>query len=180
MKRLIPFFVFLLTACTMSAQSIYDVSIESLEGQEMDLAQYQGKVLLIVNVASACGYTPQYRGLQALYDQYGEDGLVVIGVPCNQFGKQESGSNEEIAEFCSSEFGVTFPMTSKVKVNGPERHALYDILAGDDAAFPGDIRWNFTKFLVGRDGTVLKRFDSAVRPKSDTLVEPLKAALLVK
>lgn len=177
MKRLILFFVFLLSACTMSAQSIYDISIESLEGKEMPFSQYEGKVLLIVNVASACGYTPQYRGLQALYDEYGEDGLVVIGVPCNQFGKQESGSNEEIAEFCSSEFGVTFPMTTKVKVNGPERHALYQALAGDEAAFPGDICWNFTKFLVGRDGTVLQRFDSAVKPKSEALVGALEAAL---
>jgi len=162
---------------SLSAEDLYDIHIESLEGHDMALSQYEGKVLLIVNVASACGYTPQYRGLQSLYEEYGDDGLVVIGVPCNQFGQQESGTNDEIAEFCSSEFGVTFPMTTKVKVNGDERHALYQFLAGDSAAFPGDIRWNFTKFLVGRDGKVLQRFDSGVKPRSDELVSALKAAL---
>jgi glutathione peroxidase len=136
--------------------------------------------MLIVNVASKCGYTPQYKGLEALYKKYKDKGLVVLGFPCNQFGKQEPGTNEEIKEFCTSKFDVTFPMFDKVEVNGDNRHELYTALAGKDSPFPGDIKWNFNKFLVGKDGKIIKRFDSKVTPDSEELVKAVEAALAAK
>ena len=152
------------------AQPIFDVSVNNIDGQSTTLAPYRGGVLLIVNVASACGYTGQYEGLQALYAKYQKRGLTVLGFPCNQFGGQESGSNAEIKEFCSANFHVTFPMFAKIAVNGAQRHPLYAALAGSGAAFPGDISWNFNKFLVGRDGKVIARFDSGAEPDSASLV----------
>jgi len=162
------------------AQPIFDVSVNNIDGQSTTLAPYRGGVLLIVNVASACGYTGQYEGLQALYAKYQKRGLTVLGFPCNQFGGQESGSNAEIKEFCSANFHVTFPMFAKIAVNGAQRHPLYAALAGSGAAFPGDISWNFNKFLVGRDGKVVARFDSGAEPDSASLVAAIEAALSAK
>ena len=162
------------------ARPIFDVSVNNIDGQSTTLAPYRGGVLLIVNVASACGYTGQYEGLQALYAKYQKRGLTVLGFPCNQFGGQESGSNAEIKEFCSANFHVTFPMFAKIAVNGAQRHPLYAALAGSGAAFPGDISWNFNKFLVGRDGKVVARFDSGAEPDSASLVAAIEAALSAK
>ena len=158
---------------------IYDVDIAALQGGPANLAQYRGKALLVVNVASRCGLTPQYAGLQKLADEYAARGLVVLGVPCNQFGGQEPGSADEIAEFCSTTYGVTFPMTEKVEVNGAGRHPLYDRLVDtpDAEDYSGDIRWNFEKFLVGPDGVVRRRFGPVVTPDSPEVVEAIEAAL---
>jgi glutathione peroxidase len=172
--------VCLATLTGAPAQPIFDVSVNNIDGQSTTLAPYRGGVLLIVNVASACGYTVQYEGLQALYAKYQKRGLTVLGFPCNQFGGQESGSNAEIKEFCSANFHVTFPMFAKIAVNGAQRHPLYAALAGSGAAFPGDISWNFNKFLVGRDGKVVARFDSGAEPDSASLVAAIEAALSAK
>jgi glutathione peroxidase len=159
--------------------SIYDVPIGALTGGPADLQQYRGKALLVVNVASRCGLTPQYAALQKLYDTYAERGLVVLGVPCNQFGGQEPGTAEEIADFCSVNYGVTFPLTEKVDVNGPGRHPLYGELTqtADAEGEAGDIRWNFEKFLVGPDGSVRARFRPQVTPDAPELVDAVAAAL---
>jgi glutathione peroxidase len=150
--------------------------MRSLTGQEVDLSQYQGKVLLIVNVASACGYTPQYKGLQAIYNKYGASGLMVLGFPCNQFGHQEPGSSEQIAQFCQKNYGVTFDMFDKVDVNGRNQCDLYRHLTSPDAPakYPGPIQWNFEKFLLARNGEVVARFGSSVAPESKALVEAIE------
>ena len=158
----------------------YDIKLVDIDGRETTLGAYRGKVLLIVNVASKCGFTPQYEALEQLYRKYKERGLVVLGFPCNQFGNQEPGSNEEIKQFCTSRYNVTFPMFSKIEVNGPGRHPLYQWLAGPDSPFPGDIKWNFTKFLVSRDGRILRRFESRVRPDSDEMIQAVEEALAAR
>lgn len=150
--------------------TIYDFTLTGIDGRPMPLSQFKGKVLLLVNVASACGLTPQYSGLQKLYANKSADGLTVIGLPCNQFGAQEPGSETEIQNFCSTKFDVTFPMTSKIEVNGANRHPLYQYLV---SKFPGDITWNFEKFLIGRNGEVLARFE----PKQGPMNEELRAAI---
>jgi glutathione peroxidase len=162
------------------ADTFFGISVKDIDGQDGTLAPYRGRVLLIVNVASACGYTGQYEGLQAIYTRYQKRGLTVLGFPCNQFGGQESGSNAEIKEFCSAHFQVTFPLFAKIAVNGAQRHPLYAALAGAGAAFPGDISWNFNKFLVGRDGQVIARFDSGAEPESPAVVKAIEAALAAK
>jgi glutathione peroxidase len=153
--------------------------MKSLTGQEVDLAQYQGKVLLIVNVASECGYTPQYKGLQALHNKYSQSGLAVLGFPCNQFGHQEPGTSEQIARFCQRNYGVTFDMFEKVDVNGRNQCDLYKHLTSPDvhAKYPGPIQWNFEKFLIARDVTVVARFGSSVAPESKSLVEAIEREL---
>lgn len=153
--------------------------MKSLAGQEVYLTQYQGQVLLIVNVASECGYTPQYKGLQAIYDKYGQRGFMVLGFPCNQFGRQEPGTSEQIAQFCQKNYGVTFDMFEKVNVNGANQCDLYKYLTSPDtnAKYAGPIQWNFEKFLVARDGTVVARFGSSVAPESKSLVEALEHEL---
>jgi glutathione peroxidase len=166
-----------LTAATAWAESIYDIKLKDIDGKETTLGAYKGKVLLIVNVASKCGYTKQYAGLEALYEKYRNQGFVVLGFPCNQFGGQEPGTNEQIKEFCSSKFNVTFPLFDKIEVNGSGRHPLYVQLAGPGSPFPGDITWNFNKFLIGRDGTILKRFDSRVTPESKEMIQAVESAL---
>lgn len=150
-----------------------------IDGNEVDLAKYKGKVVLIVNVASRCGYTPQYEQLQALHTKYGKDGLQVLGFPSNDFGRQEPGTEAEIKSFCQSKYSVTFDMFSKVAVKGDEAHPLYKFLTSTErnGAFGGDIRWNFTKFLVDRQGKVIARFESKVRPDSKELVEAVEKAL---
>jgi glutathione peroxidase len=147
-----------------------------LDGKPIDLASYQGKVVLVVNVASRCGATPQYAGLQKLHDTYKDRGLVVIGFPANDFGAQEPGSDAQIAEFCSSKYGVTFPMFSKITVKGPGAPALYKTLT-QSADPPGDIAWNFEKFLLGRDGAVIGRFKTRVSPDDPALIAAIEAAL---
>lgn len=156
-----------------------DVGIDALQGGSADLSQYAGRVVLVVNVASKCGLTPQYAGLERLHERYAEQGLTVLGVPCNQFMGQEPGSADEIAEFCSATYGVTFPMTEKVDVNGDGRHPLYDRLVGfaDAEGHSGDIRWNFEKFLIGRDGKVAARFSPQAEPESAEVVAAVEERL---
>jgi glutathione peroxidase len=153
-----------------------------IDGKEVDLAQYKGKVVLFVNVASKCGYTKQYTGLQALYEKYGKDGLVVIGVPANEFGGQEPGTNEDIAKFCSSKYSVTFPMMGKVVVKGDGITPLYAFLTGKDTnpKFAGEIGWNFEKFLIGKSGEVVGRYQSKVEPDSAELVKAIETELKAK
>jgi glutathione peroxidase len=159
--------------------SVLDVEIAALKGGSADLAQYAGQAVLVVNVASKCGLTPQYTGLEALQARYAAQGFTVLGVPCNQFLGQEPGSAEEIAEFCSATYGVTFPLTEKVEVNGEGRHALYERLVGhaDAEGHTGDIRWNFEKFLIGRDGSVVARFSPQTEPEAAELVAAVEKAI---
>ena len=167
----------------VSAQAgggLFDLPLKDIDGQATSLAPYRGKVFLVVNVASKCGYTPQYAGLEGLYQKYKDRGFAVLGFPCNQFGGQEPGTDAEIKQFCSSKYQVTFPMFDKIDVNGAQRHPLYAALAGKESPFPGDIRWNFSKFLIGRDGKILKRFESAAKPDSAELVQAVEAALAAK
>lgn len=164
----------------LSAAPLREIPLKNIDGKPTSLKAYDGKVLLIVNVASRCGFTPQYKALQAIYEKYKDQGLVVLGFPCNQFGHQEPGSNEEIKQFCSSKYSVTFPMFDKIDVNGPNRHPLYVALAGTESPYPGDIKWNFSKFLIGRDGKILKRFESRTTPDSPEVIQAIEAALAAK
>jgi glutathione peroxidase len=158
---------------------LYDIPIHTLQGQPSSLAPYKGKALLLVNVASRCGLTPQYTGLQKLQDTYGDEGFSVLGFPCNQFLEQEPGTADEIAEFCSVNYGVTFPLFEKIEVNGPGRHPLYEELTAkpDADGAAGDIQWNFEKFLVSPDGEVVARFRPGVEPEDPGLVGAVQAAL---
>ena len=158
---------------------VYDHQIAALDGSPMDLGSLKGQTTLIVNVASKCGLTPQYEGLERLHERFGGRGFSVLGVPCNQFGEQEPGGPEEIATFCSTTYGVSFPMTEKVEVNGPGRHPLYEELTGtlDAEGQAGDIQWNFEKFLISPDGEVVRRFRPLVDPESDELVGAVEAFL---
>lgn len=155
----------------------YDFNATALDGQPVDLARYRGKALLIVNTASACGFTPQYQGLEELQRRYADQGLVVLGFPCNQFGHQEPGSEAEIGAFCERNYGVTFPMFSKIDVNGDDAHPLFRFLKGEAPGVLGTeaIKWNFTKFLIGRDGQVIKRY--APNDAPDKLRGDIEAAL---
>jgi glutathione peroxidase len=159
--------------------SVFDVEIGGLRGGPVDLAQYRDRALLVVNVASQCGLTPQYTGLQALADRYADRGLVVLGVPCNQFAGQEPGTAADIAEFCDVNYGVTFPLTEKVEVNGAGRHPLYGELVDthDADGHTGDIRWNFEKFLVAPGGTVVARFAPPVTPESPEVAVAIEKVL---
>jgi len=157
----------------------YDVTATTIEGKERSLATYRGSVLLVVNVASKCGLTPQYERLEALYTKYRDRGLVVLGFPCNQFAEQEPGSNEEIATFCRATYAVDFPMFAKIEVNGEGRHALYEFLTSvpDADGQAGDVQWNFEKFLVSRDGARVLRFRPLVDPLAPELVEAIEELL---
>ncbi|MCC6226043.1 MAG: glutathione peroxidase [Microthrixaceae bacterium] len=159
--------------------SIHELPLNRLDGTPGVLDSARGKVALLVNVASRCGLTPQYEQLEALHERYSSDGFTVIGFPCNQFLEQEPGSPEEIAEFCSTTYGVTFPLSEKIEVNGDGRHALYSELTrhADASGHAGDIRWNFEKFLVGRDGTVLARFEPTTSPDAPEVVAAIESAL---
>lgn len=152
----------------MRRMSIYQFKVKSIEGKEISLSDYEGKVMLIVNVASQCGFTPQYRGLESLHRKYQDQGLVVLGFPCNQFGLQEPGSEAAISSFCKLNYDVTFPMFAKIDVNGPKADPLYGFLKSEERGFLGTeaIKWNFTKFLVDRRGNVVKRFAPQVDPQS--------------
>ena len=162
------------------ADSVYDIEVTTIDGKTDSLDQYRGKVLLIVNTASQCGFTPQYEGLEALHREYQDEGLMILGFPCDQFGHQEPGSEDEILEFCTTRFGVSFPMHAKIEVNGEGKHPLYAEL---EAAAPGllgsrRIKWNFTKFLVSRTGEVLERFGSVTKPEK--LAARIREALAAK
>ena len=159
--------------------SLRDIPVNTLAGQPSSLADLDGKTLLVVNVASKCGLTPQYTGLEELQKRFADQGFSVVGFPCNQFGGQEPGSAEEIAEFCSATYGVSFPMFEKIDVNGPERHPIYTELTAtaDAEGEAGDIQWNFEKFLVGPDGAVLARFRPMTEPNAPEVVEAIKANL---
>ena len=177
----------LLTAVTVAAQpeegvkmsALHSIEVQRITGEAMKLGDYKGKVLLIVNTASKCGFTGQYDGLQKLYETYSEKGLVVLGFPSNDFFRQEPGSNEEIQSFCRKNYGVTFPMFAKVKVKGDEAHPLYRFLVSKktNPGYDGKISWNFNKFLVDRNGRVIGRFGSRTKPQSKKLVGAIEAAL---
>ena len=150
--------------------TVYDFDALQIDGKKVALKHFKGKVMLIVNTASACGFTPQFAGLEALHQKFGQTGLTVLGFPCNQFGDQDSGSNAEISDFCQLNYGVTFPMMAKIDVNGGDAHPLYQWLSKEAPGLLGSkaIKWNFTKFLVGKDGTVLKRYAPTDTPESLT------------
>lgn len=170
----------LLSLVTLRAESLFEIAVKDIDGKPTTLAPYRGRVLLVVNVASECGYTSQYKGLEAVFGKYQKQGLTVLGFPCNQFGGQEPGTSAEIKTFCSATFRVTFPLFEKIEVNGTNRHPLYGVLAGKGSPFPGNIKWNFNKFLVGRDGTILQRFDSDAEPDSTEVITAIEAALAKK
>ncbi len=157
--------------------TIYDFSARLLNGEEVSLSRWRGQVLLIVNTASQCGYTPQYAGLEDLYEQFGDEGLTVLGFPCNQFGGQEPGTEKEIAEFCTAKYRVSFPLFGKIEVNGPEAHPLFQYLKKAQPGLLGteSIKWNFTKFLVGRDGVPVARYAPGARPEE--LEAPIRKLL---
>ena len=159
--------------------SIYDFNLKTIDGQPTTLKAYQGKVVLLVNVASKCGFTPQYAGLEALYEKYKDRGLVIVGVPANNFAQQEPGTNEEIKTFCSRKYNVTFPMMAKVSVLGDDKTPLYAFLTGKDTdpKFGGDIKWNFTKFLFDRKGNPVARFEPNVTPDSPEVTAAVESAL---
>ena len=159
--------------------SIYDAPVKTLEGEPANLGDYKGKALLIVNVASQCGLTPQYAGLQELHTKYGDRGFEVLGFPCNQFGAQEPGTSDEIKTFCETSYGVSFPLFEKIEVNGDDRHPLYDELTRKEDAEgkAGDIQWNFEKFLVSPDGEIVERFRPLVTPEDPALVDAIEGQL---
>jgi glutathione peroxidase len=177
--RLIAFLATLLTLSMHAAESpnLLTIPLKDIDGKETTLAAYKAKVVLVVNVASACGYTAQYEGLEALYRKYKAKGLVIVGVPCNDFGGQEPGTEAEIKKFCSSRFEVTFPLTSKVSAKGKSAHPLFVALTGKEAGHPGPVSWNFNKFLLGPDGKLLARFDSSVAPESAELQAAIEKVL---
>ncbi len=154
-------------------------TMKNIDGKDVDLSDYHGKVILIVNVASQCGLTPQYEGLQELYEKYDDKGLVILGFPCNQFGRQEPGSNAEIKAFCSDNYSVSFPLFSKIEVNGKEQSDLYKHLTNLDLkhAGKGDVKWNFEKFVIDRDGNVVARFSPATKPNDANLLKTIEASL---
>jgi glutathione peroxidase len=158
---------------------VYDLQVQTLDGQVLDLAQFSGRAALVVNVASHCGLTPQYEALQRVHERFEPRGFSVIGVPCNQFGEQEPGSPEEIAAFCSEEYAVSFPLTAKLDVNGPNRHPLYQELTStpDADGRSGDVQWNFEKFLVSPGGRVVGRFRPVTEPESPQVLTAIEAAL---
>jgi glutathione peroxidase len=171
----------LLPAFSHAADSpLYSVPLKDIDGKDTNLKPYAGKVLLVVNVASKCGNTPQYKGLEEIWRKYKDQGLVVLGFPCNDFGSQEPGTNAEIKTFCSSKFDVTFPMFDKLHVKGPETHPLYTELSGDKSPFPGPVKWNFGKFLVSRDGRIIARFEPGVKPETPAVTSAVEKALAEK
>jgi glutathione peroxidase len=170
----------ILPMTAVRADSLYDIPLKDIHGAETTLAPYKGKVLLVVNVASKCGHTPQYQALEAAYKRYSAQGFEVVAFPCNQFMGQEPGSDAQIEKFCKDTYGVTFPLFDKIDVNGPDRSPLYTALVGPGAEFPGDIKWNFTKILIGRDGKELKRFEPTVEPSAPEVTSAIEAALAAK
>jgi glutathione peroxidase len=158
-------------------RNFFDFDVKGIDGGADLLTDLKGKVVLAVNVASQCGLTPQYTGLEELHEELSGENFAVVGFPCNQFGGQEPGSETEIQTFCSTNYGVTFPMSAKLEVNGPNRHPLYAWLTDEANGFPGDIQWNFEKFLIGRDGRVIRRYAPTVKPRDNGLVQDIADAL---
>lgn len=178
MKRLALLFITLFSTFAMA--NLYEIPLKDIDGKEVTLKAYEGKVLLVVNVASQCGLTPQYQALQALQEKYAEKGFTILAFPCNDFGSQEPGSNDEIKQFCSTKYKVTFPLFDKIHVKGADQHPLYRKLSGKDGAFPGDVKWNFGKFLIGRDGKPLARFEPGTTPDDAALLKAVDEALASK
>jgi len=178
MNKLVLTGIFM-AASLFGASNALDFTLNSIDGKPTPLSDYKGKVVLLVNVASKCGFTPQYEGLEALYRKYKDQGFVILGVPANNFGGQEPGTNEEIKTFCSRKYDVTFPMFSKVSVAGEDKTPLYQFLTDKktNPASGGEIKWNFTKFLIGKDGKVITRFESAVTPQSGEVITAVEKAL---
>jgi glutathione peroxidase len=178
MKRTLFASLFIFAMSTpLFATDLVTIPLKDIDGKETSLKAYAGKVLLIVNVASKCGYTRQYAGLEKLYRDQKERGLVVLGFPSNDFGGQEPGTEAEIKEFCSSKFDVSFPLFSKVSVKGPEQHPLFAALTGPESPAPGPVKWNFGKFLIGKRGEILARYDSKTEPDDDKLLAAIEDAL---
>ena len=182
MKSILTLVVTLFAMTTLAADSpnLAFIPLKDINGKDTSLKDYKGKVLLVVNVASKCGYTPQYTGLEATHRKFKDKGFAVLGFPCNDFGAQEPGTNEEIKQFCSSKYDVTFPMFDKLHVKGAEQHPLYAALTGKDSPFPGDVKWNFGKFLISRDGKILKRWDSKAKPDGEEITQAIETALAAK
>lgn len=162
-----------------TAKSVYNFTLKNSKGQDVKLEEFRGKVVMLVNVASKCGYTPQYEGLQKIYERYKDQGFTVLGFPANNFGAQEPGTNEEIQEFCRINYGVTFPVFSKISVKGDDKHPLYKYLTEKESnpEFAGEIKWNFNKFLVSRDGRIVARFDSGDKPEDAKVTQAIEQAL---
>jgi len=169
----------LLAAASLAAPAadLAEIPFKTIDGEATSLADYEGKVVLIVNTASKCGLTKQYKALEALYRARKDEDFVILGFPCNDFGNQEPGSHEEIVEFCRTNYDVSFPLMSKVHVKGPDQHPLYTALTGKDGAFPGDVKWNFGKFLIGKDGEPLARFEPRTKPDDAKLTAAIDKAL---
>jgi glutathione peroxidase len=179
MLKLLCCFLFISAVVVAGGTNVYDFTLNSIDGQPAPLAAYKGKVVLLVNVASRCGFTPQYSALESLYEKYKDRGFVIVGIPANNFGAQEPGSNQEIKTFCTTKYHVTFPMMSKVSVKGDDTAPLYQYLT-DKSAHPktgGEIQWNFTKFLVDPDGMVITRFEPDVTPDSPQVISAIEKAL---
>jgi glutathione peroxidase len=177
MKPLLCLLATIALAAPAFGTALTDIPFEIKEGQTATLEDYAGKVVLIVNVASKCGNTKQYPALEALYKKYGPEKFVILGFPANDFKGQEPGTNAEIQQFCTGTYGITFPILPKIHVKGPGQAPLYAALTGPDAAFPGDVQWNFGKFLVGKDGTVVARFEPATKPEDPAVVAAIETAL---
>jgi glutathione peroxidase len=162
-----------------TAKSVYDFTLKNSKGQDVKLSDYRGKVVMLVNVASKCGYTPQYEGLQKIYERYKDQGFVILGFPANNFGAQEAGTDEEIQQFCRINYGVTFPVFSKISVKGDDKHPLYKYLTERETnpEFAGEIKWNFNKFLVSKDGKIIARFESADKPEDAKVTQAIESAL---
>jgi glutathione peroxidase len=167
------------TVTTNAAKSVHEFSVKNIDGQEVKLSSYKGKVALVVNVASKCGYTPQYDGLQAIYTKYKDQGLVILGFPANNFMGQEPGTNEEIKTFCQTKFNVSFPLFAKISVKGDDIHPLYQFLTSKETnpEFSGNITWNFNKFLVDQNGKVIARFETKEKPEGEKITKAIEAAL---
>jgi glutathione peroxidase len=180
---IVSILIALFVAQVVSAQTkgaVYDIPLKDIDGKDTSLKAYKGKVLLIVNVASKCGLTPQYSALEELQKKYADKGFTVLGFPCNDFASQEPGSADEIKKFCSSKYDVTFPLFEKLHVKGAEQHPLYTALTGKAAVFPGDVKWNFGKFLVSRDGKIVARFEPKTTPDSPEVTKAIETEIAKK
>jgi glutathione peroxidase len=176
-KVFLIMFIALFANAASDSVSLHKFTVERLRGKDLPLNQFKDKVVLVVNTASKCGYTPQYEGLEKLYKQKKDDGLVILGVPSNDFGQQEPGSSKEIARFCKINYGVSFPITAKTVVKGPKKSELYEFLTASNPKLKGEIKWNFEKILVNKEGRVVARFESAVKPSDPKLVKRIEAEL---
>lgn len=174
MRTLLAAIVVLATA---SAADLTAIPFKNIDGKEKTLADYKGKVILIVNTASKCGLTPQYAALESIYDKYRRKDFVVLGFPCNDFNGQEPGTEKEIEKFCKAEYDISFPLMGKIHVKGEEQHPLYAALTGEKGAFPGDVKWNFGKFLIGKDGKPIARFEPKTTPDSPEVIEAIEKAI---